>query len=226
MPRPKTDEQYRLRVATLAEEGWRPGPIFREIERGAQEDGRADYPSDRTVRRLYEEWMALPESHRRQQARFRWPASMEEGTLPWEASRSALDLVRYCDDRGLDPPTVAEARWFWRLQVAAPAQPQDESVRFAKKLAFIEYARTANLRADISLPDLEWQLAYEPWKDEDHANAYSQAATRHSLPDYPTSIAKGQFSDPSAQRTYLEHTLGREAADQISQFMADHGSVS
>src|SRR5262249_62426174 len=73
MAKPKTDAAYARQLATMAEEGLKPPRIFRELEQQAKAEGRDDHPSERTVRRLYEEWKQQPEAVRRQHARFHWP---------------------------------------------------------------------------------------------------------------------------------------------------------
>src|SRR5262249_26524179 len=90
MPRPKTDPTYQRQVARLAEEGLKPPAIYERIAKKAAAEGRRDFPSERTVRRYFGEWMEQPEARRRQEAQFHWPASMEAGLLEWSASRAAL----------------------------------------------------------------------------------------------------------------------------------------
>src|SRR5262249_8677147 len=213
MPRPATDAFWVQRLAIHAEEGLKSPAIYQALLREAHALQRTDAPSEATVGRLFRKWKQQPLDARRQQNRFRWPDSMEEGALPWSASRAALDLLRYRDQCGVGRPTVSEARWFWRLRLATPTLPDDDADHFARLLAFQEFARAAELPANIESPDLEWRLAYEPWTDDTHAGTYQQAARRLGLPAYPSSVTRGWFGDERAQRAYNEWVHGGDTMD-------------
>ena len=214
MPRPKTDPYWVQQLWTLAADGCKPAKISRELARIARQEGSEGCPSYTTVRRLYEDWERQPEAARRLQAHFHWPASMQEGTLPWEAGRAALDLLRYRDERGLERPTVSEARWFWRLRLAAPTLPDEDADHFARQLALSQYLRVAKL-GETACADLEWRLAYQPWTDDTRAGSYQNAAERHGLPPYPTSIFMGRLGDERGVRAHAQYLLGTEAVDTL-----------
>jgi hypothetical protein len=147
MPRPKTDTYWVQRVQTLAADGLRAPAIARRLAG----EGRPNYPTERTVRRLIDEYAALPDHLRLEQALFRWPASMDSGALPWEASRAALELLRHCDEHGLPPPTNHQATWFWRLRLAAPSRDATNLHQAATLLALGAGAPES----------LQWDLAYD-----------------------------------------------------------------
>jgi hypothetical protein len=45
---------------------------------------------------------------------------METGALPWEATRAALDLLRYFQEKNLGRPTVRLTTWYWKVCLATP----------------------------------------------------------------------------------------------------------
>src|SRR5581483_2832123 len=143
-------------------------------------------PAPRTIDNYVTQALRLDAASAQEYTLVRWPQSFMAGALPWEAARPVLDYLRLCDQQGLPRPTVRAARWFWRLRLAAPTLPDEDADRFARELAF---AHTPNLPAEIHRADLEWRLAYEPWKGGDRLAAYQQAAARHGLPQYPTSVS-------------------------------------
>jgi hypothetical protein len=59
-----------------------------------REEGRSDYPAIRTVNKYRKEFNSLPESKKREYSFFRWPSSMVENLIPWEASLPLLRLFK------------------------------------------------------------------------------------------------------------------------------------
>lgn len=51
---------------------------------------------------------------------FRWPESMVPSGLPWDASQSALELLRYHYKMSLPRPEVRVVKWFYWITRAAP----------------------------------------------------------------------------------------------------------
>src|SRR5215831_2487310 len=172
MPRPKTDPRYAERVAALAEqEGLKVREITLRIDAEAQRDNRTDAPSERTVRRLYDDWRDLDPEIKREHALLRWPGSFTDGTLPWEAARAALDQLRYREETGRVPPTAREAKWFWRLKQASPSLPDELANFTATELAMAEYLRIAGFSTEVHI-GVQWQLAYQPWLDQEHQDQF------------------------------------------------------
>jgi hypothetical protein len=189
MARPRIDSWYSNRIATYAAEGLRPAAIRRQLEADARDQDRADVPSERTVRRLYEQFQMLPPESRRDWMVVRWPDSFSSGALPWASARVVFDLLKYYDqqaDWGL--PTVRQARWFWYLRLASPSIPVDHANNCAYELALIDLLRedpfgaaSPDRRVDVRIPDnFHWQLMYEPWKDSE-----SRAASEEMLRVHP-----------------------------------------
>jgi len=119
MPRPK-EHKYDDRIRELAAAGHRPPAIVKALEQEAARLGLNDTPTESTVRRRVKEFAELSPQQKRQYALFRWPDSIENGDLPWEASGLLLDLLGHLDADGVDRPTVREAVWFWRVCLATP----------------------------------------------------------------------------------------------------------
>jgi len=187
MPRPRTGPLWVERIETLTEEGESVASIFRTLKQEAEQDGRNDYPGERTVRRIAEAHRRKPEHVRREAALFRWPRTMLAGTLPWEASRAALNLLRIYDQEGWGRPTVKTVRWFWRVSMAAPALSPEATARLSAMLQNIELA------SEIKVPEEEigWQpetyeliLAYQPWQDSEHRQAAEQHVPAPALREW------------------------------------------
>jgi len=177
VPRPKTNAWYAVRVGELAEEGLRPPTIAKRLEQEARDAGRHDSPSERTVRRLFEVHAALAPAVKIEQELLRWPASFGTDRLPWEAARDALDLLQFRDGAGLAPPTVGQARWFWRLRLARPSLPLEEANSTSWTLAAAEYLEQAGFKLK-GPTGLDLYLAYEPWASHDHDRAYQTSVQR------------------------------------------------
>jgi hypothetical protein len=180
MPRPRVDKRYVEQVGALAEEGKRPPEIARLIRADAQLARRNDAPSERSVRRLYDAHVGKSPEERRESAFFRWPKSMLNGFVPWEASRVALDLLRLYDTQanasdawlisnGVLPvrrdrspatiwarPTNRTVRWVWRVTLAAPSLSLDQALRLA---ALVESADALSSE-EFDVPTEELALAY------------------------------------------------------------------
>jgi hypothetical protein len=195
MARPATDNWYRERIATLAQEGYKAAAIGRLIEMEALDAGRTDCPQQRTVYRLYQEHLKQPEHVRREQALFRWPDAMTSQALPWEASRAALDLLRLFDQSdGKRRPTIRHAKWFWRLRMAAPDLHIGDANYTSAVLAAGEYAKLASVgRAEIV--GLDRLLAYQPWRTDEDQLAYADASARNGEPAFTRIDVSGSEAD-------------------------------
>jgi hypothetical protein len=102
--------------------------IAEEAKATAQELGR-------TVHRYLEGFRDLDEEVRRQFRDVRWPDSLEDGDIPWEASTEVLALLEWTEKHNLRPPTVNIAAWYWRSTLMIPGAPLDLRLRVALTLA-------------------------------------------------------------------------------------------
>jgi hypothetical protein len=177
-------KHYLRLVWAWAAEGIKTAAILDGLQRVAMARGWKDpLPSERTIRTIYKKAQGLDPDERREQTRFKWPQTMEKlGALPWSAARSALDLVRYRDERGEEPPTIREAKWFIRLRQAAPGLPDEYADRWASALAVDEFVAAVGLGKRLQTRALNLFLAYQPWRTEEDQGAWNKAAGRHGLP--------------------------------------------
>ncbi len=180
MPRPKTDRLWVDRIRSMIEDDPKLSSlrILRLLEQEA--GGRFEYqgPSDKTIRRIKREYLDLPEEERRRYGRFCWPESMENGSLPWEAARAALDLMRHWGPP--NRPPIRLVRWFWRVSQAAPDAPFGSRLNLARQLAIWE---VQGERETGYLEGIEWYLAFTAWRCEEDAKAYRQVTERLGLPN-------------------------------------------
>ncbi len=177
--RPRIRPEYDRRIAELVEEGLTVREVFTKLAAEVQALERNDYPSEPTVKgrvaaqRKKGSYLRLPETP------FRWPESMGD-ELPWEASSTVLELVRYRDSEGLPGPSHRLAVWFWHVRQACPDTPHIWAESIAADLANWEFhngARPARAR-------WQWVLAYHPWRSEadDQALKKAQARPENALP--------------------------------------------
>src|SRR6266542_162514 len=134
MPMPKFTKYDRL-IMELAAEYPRAADVWRQFQSKADEEEWSDIPGERTVKRRVDEFHKLQPAEKREYSRFRWPQTMIDGALPWEASRAGLDLLRYYEDQdrgndawaikeglgvrsageGWERPTVGAVKWLHRV---------------------------------------------------------------------------------------------------------------
>ena len=136
-------------------------------------------PTLRTVQRWQTEFNRLADDQRDAYRFVRWPESFESDTLPWEASRAVLELLRLHVEWNWDPPTVRKARWFIRLFQAAPAAPLAWRQEVAGNVASWE----ARGQVDPQwLRVLELALLFGAWPGGENPVAYVAAAQDRGLP--------------------------------------------
>jgi hypothetical protein len=210
MPRQPTDARYAERVAVLAEMGMRPAKITDRIKTEATAEGRNDYPAKRTVERIYQRHLGRPAAERRAYALFRWPDSMMNGTLPWEASRAALELLYRRNEKGQGRPTIRLVNWYWRLSMVAFSLDADVREYLAGQLAAWEIDRsgtgfTPRNDVDIDVIEaIEWLLAYRPWEDDERGVQYLSDSKRTGV----LSLFRKQDLSPSAEQEHLRWLWG------------------
>jgi hypothetical protein len=198
MPKPRFSDYDRL-IFGLAAEYPRASDVWRRFQEIAQERGWRDIPGERTVKRRVEDFQKLAPEDRREYARFRWPQTMLDNVLPWEASRSGLDLLRHYDEQdrandawaatqGLGPrvegegwgrPSVRAVRWLWWVRLAAPSLDVRAAIRIAGYFYAAERDAAWGLERDpAAMAAMEWALAYQPWR-----SAADRDAARERVPE-------------------------------------------
>lgn len=123
------------RIRTLREsEKLAPRAIRRRLA-AEDPDGSLHSPSsEKTIARKLREFEALSDEDRRSYRPFSWPASMLEGSLPWEASRPLIGLLRHLEARGGKRPSVRLAGWYWRAYKSVPEAEPHILLGIAKQL--------------------------------------------------------------------------------------------
>jgi hypothetical protein len=187
LARPPTPIEWVQWAETFFSEGMGPTRATEALARKAMELGREDPPGKRTVERLYRQWKAKSEEAQRESAFFRWPHSMLEGTIPWEASGAALELLAYWDECGRGRPTNRVVLWYYRLLLACPdlhlsfTGPGQMADIVAAELATWDYDRQAGGSFEL-FGGFEWGLAYKPWRSKEKDDAYQAARSREQEP--------------------------------------------
>ncbi|GEM_PF-6591716 len=154
-------------------------------------------PSDRAISRFLKDW-ELPEndSEREQYRLFSWPQSMESGFLPWEASRTMLDLLDFLRRKGVsEQPLNRNALWLWHVTIAAADLPLDRPIieevgevsadRNLYEICFKGRWEIACYLATLEVQDMisnrqntepvEAYFAYAPWRSRVNAERYLEA---------------------------------------------------
>ena len=103
---------------------------------------------------------------------------MQDGALPWEASRTTLDLLRYSRELGVSKPTIHVAQLFWRVTLAAPDMELAERFQMAQYLDFFD---TESDREQCAR-SVEAYLMLSPWKSQKDAGAYKKSVQSGEFP--------------------------------------------
>ena len=108
----------------------------------------------------------------RQKMTLQWHRLGEYG-LPGESSAFLLEMWRYVQEyfadalRGLEetiaPPTVRQARWWWRVHEALPNEDDPAEIYFWAELFTRREMAQDILGEPLYVADLEPYLAYKPW---------------------------------------------------------------
>lgn len=196
MPRPKIDLYWRNRVRSLVEsppngERLTDRAIASQLEQEARELGRDDSPGERSVGRIRKEHEGAPERERREYRAFRWPLSMQQGALAWEAAPAALELMR--NAKHASPPPMRLVKWFWRVTLAVPDAPFVVRCRLAQWLAAEEAVDPAGA---IMHRAVEVEMMYAPWQSHEAHTSYQDALSegraahpQFRFPDSLTSLS-------------------------------------
>lgn len=185
MPNPRIRDHWDPIIRQIAADNprWSARRVHREIERRVAEGKLpSDYPALRTViRSLSEPYDKEPYE------RFYWPESMEQGALPWEASRP---LLNFLESQRLDNerPTILRARWYWRLFQAAR---DGETLGLDWLSAQLAAREVLGLGGDSFYRMVEGWLACGAGTDEGRAR-HAEAVERGMFPPFePWDVPEG-----------------------------------
>jgi hypothetical protein len=215
--RPKTSQHWILRIWTLAAQRVSSANILARFEAEADQGGRTDFPLKRTIEREVKRFHAMTPEGKRQFALFRWPDSMLDEALPWEASGDALDLLRHFDEQHWEErPTVRAALWYWRVKQARPEMALRDALEIAANLSAYELTR-ADARGDpFDAGADELKLTYQPWRSPDDAAAYTARTGEN-----PIAMMR-DYTDPRVYEEVMEASSGLAAAGRMQRRRARH----
>lgn len=205
MPRPRSDPEQKLKAyGHYLKFGAKPSLIHAALK---DEIGEYHAVSLRTVSSWLKEFKdydtAIDEP-------FEWHRIGEyqskRGGIPWEASEFLLSVKRFISRNAFsirflgtgEPPigspnmprimpelfrlTVREARWIWRVHLAAPRMNIDEVIGLGKAFALREQAHDV-LGQPFDVADLEAYLSLSGWdEDEKERRVYEGAVTIGLVP--------------------------------------------
>ena len=162
--------------------------------------GVGDMPVERTIRKYVAKFSELPESEQRQYQWFEWPDICRKELMPWEASESILDLLVFKNEKGMQPPTLAEFEWFWRVIQARPDIAINDGVQAALLLAEIGKSGNPSIGAERTIM---WALAYQAKKSPAHLTRYDEALRAGRIPPMEgTSVPSQLLGDVLVTRPF------------------------
>jgi hypothetical protein len=129
-------------------------------------------PSERWIASEQAAFRSMETTARRQYSLLRWPASFENGALPWEAAAASIEMLRYCEYAKRPRPLVRAARWFWRLRQTAP----DAFTDVIYDMAWGLVAAGGSMDKSDVPAGVESLLIWQAW-DDDARKEYDDART-------------------------------------------------
>lgn len=178
MPRKPISNAWVARIYQLAAEPMNLNP--KEIEQEfAKRYPDGEWPSRRTIERHVARFRAMDLDKQQEHAEFRWPETMQNEILPWEAAPFALELLRLTTKQGpfepmppgtdlteLEPESIAPperplvifVKWYWRVSVARPDAPFPQRLDAAHQLAAEEVLGVDQEKRAIE----RWLIGLEP----------------------------------------------------------------
>ena len=176
--------EQRLKLHKANNPGWGAGRLWNALKDDAGTFGRDDAPSERWVGNwLRGAWLEMKDEDVRPYRRFSWPASMDRGDLPWEASQAALEFLRESleiMDMAWAGPSVRVMDIFWHVTQAAPDAPFPDRLWVTSLLLVAKSMGNEEWAGAI-----QWYLALRPWPSKEANNAYKRAIADQGVPAMP-----------------------------------------
>lgn len=211
MARPRTEGIWVETIRMLTEKDRRLGPLgirsrLKEVVAGVENAGGVKVPSLRTIGRIQKQYKGLPPAERLKYRLFYWPESMQSGVLPWEASTDALTLLRYYHhDRRVGRPLLVVVKWFWWVSQAVPDSSVEMRESLARQLGASEIAGSLQ---EVSR-EVEWFLAYAPWRSDEDARAYEDAKRYEATSPPQVDLWSRELIPPHPAPPYTDSVLLR-----------------
>ena len=186
-------DSEKIRAYQLRREGGSFQTIADILSKGA-EDGRKFNRA--TILRVCR---SMPDSPSDQP--FEWHR-LEEYGLPWEASGYLLKMACFIQEletnlfRTLQiftsdtspkvPPTVRQARWWWRVHQAVSEAEGGYLNVYIWAEEYVRYELYKDiLDKDVDVTGLDAYLTYRPWFGEQHLERYTAALNERRIPGLP-----------------------------------------
>jgi hypothetical protein len=154
------------------------GHSYEAIAQAISEEAEDRHKPNRST--VYRAIRSMPGSS--EDAPFEWSRLQEYG-LPWESTHYLLQMwVRVNEAEegfNLEAPyngglTVRQAKWCWRVHLAAPDLEFKDTWQLATDFVYEERHRDY-LGKPFDADDLWQYLAYEEWRSEEHRQRYLKA---------------------------------------------------
>jgi hypothetical protein len=215
MPRPKTRIEIVDRIGTIVKDDPKRSAqkILYRLESWAKQMG-FDLPNSRTVLRLKKEILGKTEAEQMLYKSCHWPECCMSGALPWEASRTMLDLLSHFRDRGFNRPTIRISQWFWRISLAAPDLNIGKRFDLANRCGLWDLIPA---KREEGFLGLESYFLLSPWRSKAMQARYDKLIHSKEVPGLPECPHPGDFPRTPA----MEHI----AKETISQFIGGRSQV-
>jgi hypothetical protein len=166
MARPRIDDFFvnQIKGYTQNRPDLRASAIRRLLLNTPRPADIGNVPDERTIRRVMNSFRPQPESERKTFDWFRWPESMEPNGIPWQSSRTCLDLLNYCVNNEWARPTVNVVVWFVRVSEAIPGSEIPYRLEIAQELSRQEQ-EGFSIKGSGTVRAIEGNLARERWRE-------------------------------------------------------------
>jgi len=192
------DGDIRAAIVPLFKEGHGAAEILKRLERNPRFEGRK-LPHIRTMQRLVKDMRTrfanAPSPVKLLDQPFEWHR-LEEHGLPWESGAYLLAMWAFTQDHSYAPEfpkhlvwqipkeSFRQARWWWRVHLAAPDLCLLDVYWLANTFALREQAHDV-LGIPFNVDDLQAFLAYQPWTTTEAQERYQEAVADGRLPPVP-----------------------------------------
>ena len=109
---------------------------------------------------------------------------------------------------------MRQARWWWRVHLAAPNLQTDEVWYLAQRFSNRELEHDL-LNKSFHIADLETHLAYRPWESPEKLSIYRQAIERQAISEIQVKSSEERWTtlDALSKASGLNEVLGEVIAE-------------
>lgn len=218
MPQRPTDPFWVEEIRVIGENhpGLGPGRMLPLLAKVAQEQGRKDLPSERTISRILKVHRSAAREERSGYGYVHWPSTFETNALPWEAAAVAMELALSLAAVGEREPTVRLARWAYRIRLASPSMPMSDVQLLAAFYSMAEMGRAPRRISEVFAQVTDSLMTYQPWLGGDNGRLFNHAAKGKGFGPYPFVMLQLSFlllvGRIGSHFAGLDHSADRERA--------------